>query len=144
MYVETVSASFSHPLHQMLFSLSVFFLPCPDLVGFGFCFMKTTYPLALIAFDSQVPSSTDLSLCKDVRFFIFPFFPFLKWFILCFSFLSQSGVSHFTFFCDRFIAEKRIFFLDKLSCSFIPLNAGYDCQSFYIWVSLMKTSINVV
>lgn len=140
MYVETVSASFSHPLHQMLFSLSIFFLLCPDLVGFGIFFMKITYPLALIACDSQIHSPTDLSLCKDVRFFIFTFFLFLKWLILWVSFLSQSVVSYFIFICDRFIAEKRIFFLDNLRCSFIPL----DCQSCYIWFSLMKTSINVV
>ncbi|RZC25948.1 hypothetical protein D0Y65_004575 [Glycine soja] len=65
MYVETVSASFSHPLHQMLFPLSIFFLLCPDLVGFGPFSMNKTYPLAFIACDSQIPSSTDLSLCKD-------------------------------------------------------------------------------
>lgn len=141
MYVETVSASFSHPLHhQMLFSLSIFFLPCPDLVGFGIFFMKKTYPLAFINCDSRVPSPTDLSLCKDVRFFVFPFFLFLKGLILCVSFLYQSVVSYFIFICDRFIAGKRIFFLDNLRCSFIPL----DCQSCYIWLSLMKTSINVV
>jgi hypothetical protein len=74
MYVETVSGSFSHLLHQVLFSLSIFFLLCPDLVGFGILFMKKTYPLDLFACDSpQISSSTDLSLCKDVRFFIFTF-----------------------------------------------------------------------
>jgi len=94
MYVETVSASFSHPLHQMLFPLSIFFLLCHDLVGFGpFCVNKT-YPLAFIACDSQIPSPADLSLCKDVRFSYSPFI-FFDWgvFILCFSLVSHSVVS---------------------------------------------------
>ncbi|TKY54672.1 hypothetical protein E2542_SST19084 [Spatholobus suberectus] len=125
MYVETVSASFSHPLPQMWFPLSIFFLPCPDLVGFGpFC-MNKTYPLALIACDSQIPSPTDLilSLCKDVRFSYFSFSFYDGGFILCFYFVSQSVVSYFMLTCGRFIAEERIFFLDNLCCSFIPLSA---------------------
>lgn len=123
MYVETVSASFSHPLHQMLFPLSIFFLLCPDLVGFGPFSMNKTYPLAFIACDSQIPSSTDLSLCKDVGFSYSSFSFFDGGFILCFSLISQSVVSYFIFICGRFIAGKRIFFLDNLCCSFIPLSA---------------------
>ncbi|KAK7329905.1 hypothetical protein VNO77_24087 [Canavalia gladiata] len=76
----------------MLFSLSIFFLLCPDLVGFWpFC-MNKTYPLALIACDSQIPSPTDLSLCKDVRFSYFSFSFFDGGLFLAFLLLHQCGL----------------------------------------------------
>jgi len=115
MYVETVSASFSHPLHQMLFPLSIFFffLLCHDLVGFWpFCVNKT-YPLAFIACDSQIPSLVDLSFYKDVRF-SYSLFTFFDWgwvySLLFFSFPLCSIFTLFSF-AGRFIAGKRIFFL---------------------------------
>ncbi|KAK7304838.1 hypothetical protein VNO77_42729 [Canavalia gladiata] len=50
----------------MLFALSVFFLACPDLVGFGLYLMRITYPLAFLGCGCQIRSLTDLSLCKDI------------------------------------------------------------------------------
>lgn len=66
MHVEAVSASFSHPLPPMLFSLSLFFLTRPDLLGFGLYLMRKTYPFAFLGCDSQIRSPTDLSLYKDI------------------------------------------------------------------------------
>lgn len=88
MHVETLSASFSDPLHHM-FSLSKFFLQWPDLVGFGLYLTKKSYPHAFITYDSQICSPTDLGLCKDVSFF-FPFFFLIYLFLfnwLFFAFL---------------------------------------------------------
>ena len=73
MHVETVSASFSHPLHQMVFTVSIFFLLQPDLVGFGLYLIRTMYPFAFLACDSRIHISTDLKLSKDVMSFNFSF-----------------------------------------------------------------------
>ena len=77
-------------------------LPRPDLLGFGLYLMRKTYPLGC---DCKIPSPTDLSLCKDVRFlhlFIHLTFPFLTRF------------NSFAFCGSRFTARKRISFLDNL------------------------------
>lgn len=71
--------------------------------------MRITYPLAFIRSDSQIRSPTDLSLCKDVRFFgFFFFFPFPFEWVLFFAFLSflfsNSIVPHFQLLC-AFVAD---------------------------------------
>ncbi|KAL9314295.1 hypothetical protein ACSQ67_019747 [Phaseolus vulgaris] len=70
MHVHAVSATFSHPLPQMLFSFSVFYLPCPDLPGFGLHLMRKAYPLPFLGRDSQIASPTDLGFCKDLCAFV--------------------------------------------------------------------------
>jgi len=96
----------------MLFPLSIFFLLCHDLVGFGpFCVNKT-YPLAFIACDSQIPSPADLSLCKDVRFSYSPF-SFFDWgwvySLLFFSFPLCSIFTLFSFVADLLQGEGSYF-----------------------------------
>ncbi|KAK4257572.1 hypothetical protein QN277_007142 [Acacia crassicarpa] len=69
MYVETLPASFSDPLHrQMLISLSKFFLQWSDLLGFVLYLKKKTYPHAFVTYGTEICSRTDLGLCKDIYY----------------------------------------------------------------------------
>lgn len=60
-------------LYQMLFSPSLTSLPPPDLLGFGLFLMKKQYPFEFIRCNTEILIQSDLGLCKDVCFFVFPF-----------------------------------------------------------------------